>query len=184
MLIELAEESLIPLFAQKSAAVGLAKMAFTPRCASSKLPSNADDGRPGGIMARHLQLLDRAYALGREKYHHSNSVRRPAWPGQALERGLARVARGRDQDDDLLVDPEILFRQTHERSHQRQCEVLESESWPMEKLEERHALPKDHWRGPARGKAFDLGRERRLEALRRERREEWPQYQIGKFPIA
>ena len=79
------------------------------------------------LLRDHLQTLDIAHALLRIENDdpHARNI------GKAFERGLARIARSRRQDHNLLADPLLAGRRRHQVRQDRERHILKSERPPV-----------------------------------------------------
>ena len=97
-MMELAEDRKYPRPASSSRSASSEKMRFTPVCASSKLPRTAH-ADVFALLRDHLQLLH----FGNAAVGIEHKDFRAVHIAEALKRGLARVAGGRDEDADGLL---------------------------------------------------------------------------------
>ena len=104
-------------------------------------------------------------------------------PSQALEGGLARIARGRHEDDDLVPNAELGLGEPHEGPHESEGEILKREGRPMVELEEGSAVLECHGRGLPPWKALRLRGERGAQGCGLESREKGPQHKIGQLRV-
>ena len=105
--MELAEDSLIPRFAAESGRSGAPEYRLYSALGVVEVAPDADDRGAGRVVARHLKLLNGAHALGWVEYDNSDAVCGLPGPSKSFEGGLAGIARGRDEDNDLVPKAEL-----------------------------------------------------------------------------
>ncbi len=139
MLMELAEDRRTPC---RSLSWQAAKMFFTPVWRVVEVAAHGAYAHVRALLRGHLRLLHGGHAPVRVK----DDDARAGHVVEALERGLAGVAGGGGQDDDLIVDAADRLGRGNQARQQAQRDVLERARRAAEELED---IAVAHLRGAA-----------------------------------
>ena len=120
----------IPAPSQSFLKLGIVKHGFYTVLGIVKISADADNCRVVTLLGHHLPLLNPAYAILRIKYDNPG-MRHIRKAGQC---SLSGVARGRRQNDDVLLHRIFSRCRGHQVRQNRQGHVLKCNGGPVEQL--------------------------------------------------